>query len=188
MMRTTIMTEKIKRKGIQMPEDYRADMLELTRVSDISKPVDSSSSHFTSHLRSIEDLLGMIKPGSPGYDRQSMIIVLDQKQPVGIVFKEKLHNAKDKLQTVTTVMEEKVFTVYPDNSLALALEIMLKSKQELLPVVERGTGSLIGIVTDWDILQVFEKRFVEDGQIAQHISIRKKAITLMRKVKRKSTN
>jgi CBS domain-containing protein len=85
-------------------------------------------------------------------------------------------------------MEEKVFTVYPDNSLELALEIMLKSKQELLPVVTRSTNALVGIVTDWDILNVFEKRFKEDNLIEQHISIKKTTIGLVKKAHRKGKN
>lgn len=188
LMRTTIMTEKIRRKGIQMPENYRADVLELTTVGDISRPVDFNSSQITDHHTSIEYMLEKIKPGNPGYDRQSMIIVLNQQQPVGIVLKEKLHNAPDKDGEVSSIMEDKVFTVYLDNSLELALEIMLKSKQELLPVVERSTNILVGIITDWDILNVFEKRFKEDNMIEQHISIKRTTIGLVKKAKRKGKN
>jgi chloride channel protein, CIC family len=188
LMKTTIMTEKIKRKGIQMPENYRADVLELTTVGDIARPIDVSNTQLTSHHQTINEILDRIKPGNAGYDRQSMIIVMNQQQPVGIVLKEKLHSTLNKNQEVTSIMEEKVFTVYPDNSLELALEIMLKSKQELLPVVDRSTNALMGIVTDWDILNVFEKRFREDNLIEQHISIKKTTIGLVKKAKRKGRN
>ncbi|MDJ1505671.1 CBS domain-containing protein [Xanthocytophaga agilis] len=46
-----------------------------------------------------------------------------------------------------------------------------------LPVVERDTKELLGVITEWDIL----KRFIEDKHIHQHISIRNKALRLFRK-------
>jgi predicted transcriptional regulator len=78
-------------------------------------------------------------------------------------------------------MEEQMYTVYPDNSLDIALEIMLKSNQSMLPVVDRNTKHLMGIISEWDILKVFERRFIEDKHIQQHISLRNKAMGLIKK-------
>jgi predicted transcriptional regulator len=58
---------------------------------------------------------------------------------------------------------------------------MLKSRQGMLPVVARDTKHLIGVITEWDILRVFERRFIEDKHIQQHISIRSKALGLIKK-------
>jgi H+/Cl- antiporter ClcA/predicted transcriptional regulator len=178
LMRTTIMTEKIKRKGIQMPENYRPDVLELKTVSDIMRQLHEEDVLTVASNQTVGDILERVKQRSDGFSGQHVIPVLWEKQAVGIIHKEKLYTTKDPSAEASSVTEEKMFTVYPDNTLDIALEIMLKSKQNMLPVVERNTKYMVGLITEWDILKVFERRFIEDKHIHQHISIKGKAIRL----------
>jgi H+/Cl- antiporter ClcA len=181
MMRTTIMTEKIKRRGIQMPENYRPDVLELKTVNDIVRTLDNETILTTSGDQTVYSILQQIKRGDGQYNEQSTILVLSEQYAVGIIRKEKLHSAENTGMEASSLIEEQMYTVYPDNSLDIAVEIMLKSNQSLLPVVDRHTKHLVGIITEWDILKVFERRFIEDKHIQQHISIRSKALGLIRK-------
>lgn len=176
MMRTTIMTEKIKRRGINLPENYRPDVLALKSVADIVCRTEECIT--TSIDETVYSLVDRIKRSDID---QRMILIIDNGFAVGIIEKRKLYKIKDASSHASLLMEEKMYTIYPDNALEIALEIMLKSGQSVLPVVERNTKSLLGIVTEWDILRVFEKRFIEDKQIQQHISIRNKAFDLIRK-------
>ena len=112
---------------------------------------------------------------------QKLILVKNKNFAIGIIDKRKLYKIEDQSIEVSVLTEEKMFTVYPDNSLEIALEIMLKSRQSMLPVVDRNTKYLLGVITEWDILKVFEKRFIEDKHIQQHISIRNKVLGLIKR-------
>jgi len=51
------------------------------------------------------------------------------------------------------VMTEHVITVAPDASIVEALQLMLENKISGLPVVDKGGGNLVGIVTEGDFLR-----------------------------------
>jgi CBS domain-containing protein len=174
------MTEKIKRRGIQMPENYRPDVLELTTVDDIVRSLEDGSIIKTPGNNTISALIEQID-GRVRYQGQNMILVLKGQVPIGVIRREKLYQASDTHAVASSLIEVHMFTVYPDHSLDIALEIMLKSNQSLLPVLDRTSGHLVGVITEWDILKVFERRFIEDKHIQQHISLREKALSLIKK-------
>jgi hypothetical protein len=62
---------------------------------------------------------------------------------------------------------------------------MLRKKQRLLPVIDRATRKLTGVITERDILAVFEQRFNEDNFIHQHISLKQKAKEAAGKITRR---
>jgi CIC family chloride channel protein len=184
MMRTTIMTEKIKRRGVQLPESYRPDILQMKIVSDIIRRVDNDI--VTARKEdTVHDVLQLLKQ-SEEHDHNRMILIRDDGLPVGIIDRRKLTKVNDTSLVASSLAEERLYTVYPDNSLDIALEIMLRSKQSTLPVVDRQTRKLLGIVTEIDILKVFEKRFIEDKHIRQYISVKGEALRLIRQKRTRS--
>jgi H+/Cl- antiporter ClcA/CBS domain-containing protein len=180
MMRTTIMTEKIKKRGIQMPENYRPDVLELKTVADIYRSAEEGIIT-TSIDERAHNLIEQIKQSDIDDNDQNLIVVRNEKFAIGLIDKRRLYKVEDTSIQVSSLTEAKMFTVYPDNSLEIALEIMLKSGQTMLPVVERNTKHLVGVITEWDFLKVFERRFIEDRHIQQHISIKDKAVGFIKK-------
>jgi chloride channel protein, CIC family len=181
LMRTTIMTEKIKRRGIQMPENYRPDVLELKTVSDIVRAWNNDYVLSAFHDETVGDILKRIQESKDRFPRQHIIPVLKDRGVIGIIHKEKLVNSSNNTGiTASSMIEERMYTVFIDNTLDVALEIMLRSKQNVLPVIDRHTGDAKGIITEWDILKVFETRFIEDKHIHQHISIKNKAIGIIK--------
>jgi CBS domain-containing protein len=170
------MTEKIVRRGIQLPENYRPDILELKTVSDVFRRLDNNEVLTCNAHDSLYIIIEMMANNAAGY-----ILVSNENRPLGIINKQKLLEAENRKMPVGSLLEEEVFTIYPDNSLAIALEIMLRTNQTVLPVVHRTTKRTVGIITEWDIFRVFERRFMEDKHITQHISIKKKALKYIRK-------
>lgn len=177
MMRTTIMTEKIKRRGVQLPENYRPDVLELKTVADICQSTETVLT--TSEHQKVSSLRERISMVNGRHNEQNLILARNDHFAIGLIDKSKLFSVHDTTIAVSSIVSDKMFTVYPDNSLEIALELMLKSKQSVLPVVERDTKHLVGVITQWDILMVFEKRFIEDKHVQQHISIKGRALQLI---------
>lgn len=187
MMRSTIMTEKIRRRGIRMPENYRPDLLELKSAGDIMSAVKESVltiSHETT-IREIREYL--LKDGF--HYNKNFILVMRDKFVAGFIHKRILFESNVDPELVAKyVMNQKLYTVYEDNPLDLALEFMLKTKQEILPVLDRNDHHLIGVITENDILKAFEKRFVEDRHIHQHISIKDKTLRVLTRNKIKTSD
>lgn len=183
MMRSTIMTEKIKRRGIQMPESYRPDVLELRRVFEIMSPVDSRLFPIADNLI-VSDLKDLASKEGLQYEGRS-IVVMHNNSLLGFVDKKALFENINGPRKVTEIINSKCYSVYSDRPLDMALEIMLKKKQHLLPVFDRATRKLTGVVTERDILAVFEQRFNEDRLIHQHISLTQKAKEAAGKITRR---
>ncbi|HMJ68616.1 MAG TPA: chloride channel protein [Cyclobacteriaceae bacterium] len=180
LMRSTIMTEKIKRRGILMPESYRPDLLEMKRVYEIMSPVDPTLFTVANTLTVTEVKQTVLDEGLQ-YEGLQMVVVGHNKI-LGFVDRKKLFvdDVSNHLN-ITDIMDRHFHTIYADNSLALALEVMLKAKQQVLPVIDRGTHELAGVITERDILNAFEKRFFEDRVIQQHISLPQKAVGMSKK-------
>jgi len=173
LMRSTIMTEKIKRRGIEMPESYRPDMLELRRVFEIMSPIESTLFTVSESLSVRDARESVSKEGVENEDRS--ILVVSDTELLGFVDKKALFQESDNDRKVSELISGKCYAVYSDKALSTALELMLRKKQHLLAVVDRESKKMTGVVTERDILAVFEQRFIEDKLIHQHISLTQKA-------------
>ncbi|MGA7043156.1 MAG: CBS domain-containing protein, partial [Nitrososphaeraceae archaeon] len=54
---------------------------------------------------------------------------------------------------VREIMSKPIITIYPNSSLKDALQTMQSKNIRRLPVVEKGDGRLLGIITDEDIFR-----------------------------------
>jgi chloride channel protein, CIC family len=179
LMRTTIMTEKIKRRGIQLPEYYRPDVLSLNNVSDVFKEYNDRFVYANT-----QDLAGTVKDimGVQGCDYA--IILNGDAQVMGTLRKSQFVAAANTDPIGSLLTADDSGFVYSDQSLENALELMLKTGRTALPVVNKTSHHAEGLITEWDILKVFEKRFMEDKKITQHVSLRNNALSLMKKMSR----
>ncbi len=173
LMRSTIMTEKIKRRGVQMPESYRPDMLELRRVFEIMSPIESTLLTINEDL-SVRDIREMVSKEGLEYEGRSILVVSDTEL-LGFVDKKALLQEPNSNRKVSELINGKCYAVYSDKALTMALELMLRKKQHILAVIDRQSKKMTGVVTERDILAVFEQRFIEDKLIHQHISLTQKA-------------
>ena len=163
-----------------MPESYRPDVLELKRVSDILSAKDQTLFSVDGKT-SIGDVK-LLLADENAQPIAKFIAVLNEKGFEGLIELKALQESEAHTQPINELIDEKLYSVYEDNSLDIALEFMLKSGQKVLPVLDRGRN-FVGIITDRDILNAFEKRFIEDRHLHQHISIRKKAVEAFNKLR-----
>src|SRR5205085_11958963 len=120
----------------------------------------------------------------PGHNH---ILVLsdDQSKPVGYIRRNDLFEKEfSPLQKVGTIVRKKIYSVFHDNSLRLALEFMLKTGQDFLPVIDKASGHLVGVVTERDILKAFAQRFHEEKHMERHISIKNQTTLILKKGQR----
>ena len=152
LMRNTIMTEKLARRGVRVPAEYAADYLERISVADAcSRNVLSLRADQT--VGEVEDITATHQ-GFPIIDRdQRLIGVLTRR--------DFMHREPD--TPLRALITRPPSVVYLDMSLRDAADHMVRENVGRLPVVARQDPSkLVGIITRSDLLRAHEGRLEEE--------------------------
>jgi CBS domain-containing protein len=136
-MKRSILTEKLARRGQHITRDYSIDLFELMRVGDV---MDNEAPVVNQKMK-ISELSDIIAKGdSLIASRQGTIIVDERNQLAGIITRGDLLEALRKDESGdTTVLEagtRNPLVAYPDEPLHAAITKMLKADVGRLPVVE----------------------------------------------------
>jgi H+/Cl- antiporter ClcA len=152
LMRNTIMTEKLARRGVRVPAEYAADFLDLISVADAS-----STNVIT--LRADSSL------GDAGHElhtHQGFPVLDDHQHVIGVVTRRDFLG-KPPSTRVRDLITRSPSVVFADMSLRQAADHMVRENVGRLPVVERGTSrKLIGIITRSDLLTAHARRLNEE--------------------------
>jgi chloride channel protein, CIC family len=139
MPRASIMTEKLARRGLRIHQDYEADVLHSTFVSetmDQEVPTIAASS-------TLRDLADRIARGEPEVNRhQGLFIVDPEGKLAGIITRGDVMRGLDQDPSGSTSVldagSQNVVVTYPDETLHEASEKMLRYNIGRLPVVHRS--------------------------------------------------
>jgi H+/Cl- antiporter ClcA len=156
-MPTTIMTEKIVRRGVRVLGEYSADYLEqvVVRASGLRPVVTLRDDDATERIR------GWLAAG--GSHHQGFPVVDAQDKLVGVVTRRDLFDSGAVAVTVGELVRRPAIVIHDDSSLREAAERMAHARIGRLPVVSRADPhKVIGIVTRSDLVEA------NNGLIDQH--------------------
>lgn len=159
LMRNSIMTEKIARRGVRTPEEYFADSLDQVLVRE------AASSNVVTFQR--DDTIGQVRDWLVKNETQTShqgFPVLDPNGTlVGLVTRRDLSDSSLSIdQTVSAAIRSPVRYVYDDSTVRQAADHMVNHSIGRLPVVSRERPHrLVGIITRSDVLAVFQLRIRE---------------------------
>ncbi len=151
MMKNTIMTEKIARKGIKIPFEYEADFLDQALVKD-------SSSYNVITLNeddTLEKIRSWFAAGSPDSLHHGYPVVDKNKNLVGIISRKTLLSSTYSVKLkVAEILSKQRAVIYPDSTLKESLDLMAITDTNRLPVVEKShPEKIIAILSRSDILK-----------------------------------
>ncbi|MCC6493761.1 MAG: chloride channel protein [Pirellulales bacterium] len=161
LMRNSLMTEKIERRGIRAPAEYMADVMDQVFVRDVASKDPVS-------LRA-EDALGQVRAWlaahGPGTSHQGFPVLNERGVLVGILTRRELLDPQRRDDQVLSAMIARLPRyVYEDTTVRQAANHMVNHNIGRLPVVRRGPmPTVVGMITRSDILSVFQ-RHVADAQ------------------------
>jgi H+/Cl- antiporter ClcA len=171
LMKRSILTEKIARRGLHLTREYRVDPFALTRVSEVmTKNVqtvpDSMTLHgAATHLTSPETL----HPSFPVVDNEGHVLGLIDPPQI-------LRWRRRGVHRDTTLGEllagAKITLAYPDEYLEALADKLQMANVSHLPVVSRGDHRLIGYIGWKDIMRVRTKTRAEDQDRARFFRFR----------------
>lgn len=153
LMRETIMTEKLARRGVRIPSDYEPDTLHGLAVSAVmeTNPLTSSPAEL---IRDLARRLGT--PGSPWHDVRLIPVVAGDGVLLAVISRADLFAALEAAPE-STVLDAGVLrpvTVHADEPLSDAVDRMIFHGIGRLPVVDRSAEpKLVGLVTRRAILE-----------------------------------
>ena len=138
MPRSSIMTEKLARRGLRVHQDYEADV--LTQVS-VAETMEKNPPLIAAGTK-VGEVAERIARHDPAVALYDALLILDDSQLVGIVTRGDILRSLDKDSTGMTTVEAagstKLVVTYPDELLSEAVAKMLHQDVGRLPVVERS--------------------------------------------------
>ncbi len=169
LMKHTIMTEKIARRGVYVPAEYYADSLSQALVRDnatyevVSLKADST----------IGEVRSWIASGAPGSSHQGFPVLDDQGNLIGVVTKRDLFNSSGpNTRLVGELIKRPPAVVYEDNTLREAADLMVEEGVGRLPVVARpNPHRVVAMISRSDILSAHRRRIEEAYRANQSIRL-----------------
>lgn len=164
LMRNSLMTEKIARRGIRAPNEYTADVLDQVYVRSIaSKTLVTLRAEQT-----VEAARTWIASGASGTRHQGFPVLNERGVLVGVLTRRDLLNPEVPAdRQLAAVIGRLPKFVYDDCTVRQAAEHMVNHHIGRLPVVRRGAPGeppqVLGMITRSDVLSVFQRQ-VDDAE------------------------
>ncbi|HKR87615.1 MAG TPA: chloride channel protein [Phenylobacterium sp.] len=173
LLKRSILTEKIARRGQHITREYGIDPYELTRVQEVMiKEVDTLSADL-----SIAAAVAVLETG-----RHRIYPVVDlQGRPVGLVSRAdalqwRIEGGHKGEQIADLISDASLDVVHPEDVVTRAVDLMLQGGQGRLPVTDPKTGRLVGLVTRKDLLQVRASVTQSEGERRAYFSPTKRPV------------
>ncbi|HKU27852.1 MAG TPA: chloride channel protein [Candidatus Sulfotelmatobacter sp.] len=139
MPRSSIMTEKLARRGLHVHQEYEADVLAQATVSETMEK-DAPVIPAGTKVGEVAERIARHDPAVARYE--AMLIVDSEKRLKGIVTRGDILRALDKDSSGATTVEEagstKLVVTYPDELVSEAAAKLLQFEIGRLPVVDRS--------------------------------------------------
>ncbi|WP_267221883.1 chloride channel protein [Dyella silvae] len=167
MMRNTIMTEKIARRGVRVPTEYAADYLERISVADACSR-DVVSLRASQRLGEVREWLSTEQVAA----RHQGFPVLDEGgRLLGVVTRRDLLNgAVGGDAIVQSLVHRAPLVVREDHTLREAADHMVEADVGRLVVVGgKDMQQVVGIITRGDLLKAHAQRLREAHEPSRHL-------------------
>ena len=164
MPRASIMTEKLARRGLRIHQDYEADVLQTTYVSET---MDQEIPTIAAAAK-LRDLADRIARGEPEVSRHQALVILDAEGKLaGIITRgdvmRGLASDGSANMSVLEAGSPNVVVTYPDETLHEASEKMLRYNIGRLPVVDRNDQRrIVGYIGRPGVMAARLRKFNEE--------------------------
>ena len=170
LMRNTIMTEKIARRGVRVPAEYAADHLQLVSVGE-------ACSRDVVALKT-SDELGRIRAwmasGRREAQHQGYPVVDDTGRVRGVITRRDLLSPDHpNMRRIGDMLRRPPVAVQEHHSLREAADHMVREDiGRLIVVGDAPPHALVGILTRGDLLSAHARRLKEAHEAARHLRLR----------------
>jgi CBS domain-containing protein len=153
-MRRSILTEKIARRGFHLSREYAIDPLEILFVREVMRTTIAA---LPSDAR-LDSLAHSLHPDTH-HRRQRLYPVVDAGRTLlGVATRNDLQQLVDAaagegVPPLTSIMRADPVVAYPDEPLRLVVYRMAETGLTRFPVIERRSRALVGMIALTDLLK-----------------------------------
>lgn len=165
MMRNTIMTEKIVRRGVRVPSDYSADYLDQVLVGEACTR-EVVTLRVDQRMKELRQW-----PGGMLAQHQGFPVLDESGTPVGVLTRRDLLDPRvPDDATVGSLIRHPPLAVHEEHTLREAADHMVEADVGRLLVLGKGNlPQLIGIITRGDLLKAHAQRLREERESSRHL-------------------
>lgn len=174
LMKNTIMTEKIARRGVATPHSYEPDVLNNLKVKQVLK----EDAIIISHLATLTEVREWLLKNR--HQQQNFYVVADNEGEFkGVVSSSNLFSLHHNDNTIIEqLIKRKPFIISSEDSLKIAVEMMARENLDVLPVKGTEDNKIIGVLSYRDILSVYRHR-LEEHQENVAISLKRRTLKIL---------
>jgi H+/Cl- antiporter ClcA len=156
LMRSSIMTEKLARRGTPVRTEYSADFLDRVSVADAATREVVTLNENTA----LTDVIDWLSTRGIGTNHQGYPVLADDGTIVGVVTRRDLLDPNaDETCPVRALIRRGPVVAFEENTLREAADHMVHEKVGRLPVVSRSAPRrLVGIISRSDLLDAHRGR------------------------------
>jgi CIC family chloride channel protein len=168
MPHSSIMTERLARRGTRIQSEYQADYLSQILVRDVA----ANAPVVLRTTDAVEDVRDWIVSREPGSTHQGYPVVDETNALAGVVTRRDLLDLE---LPVTSLVRDLItrapVVIYDDNSAREAADHMVREEVGRLPVVTRdATRTVIGMVSRSDLLGAHAHRLAAHDDAERYLS------------------
>ena len=173
-LRRSILTEKVARRGRHLSQEYGVDPLALVRVSEV---MAKDPATLPAGMR-IGEALAFFEQGAR---HRSYPVVDKQGRPVGIVSREdalrwRAIASQDNETLHDRIADRSLAVATPEMPAIQAAELMIAEEIGRLPVVDPADGKLVGILARRDLLTARAKSTEQETKRKRFVKPRVRAV------------
>ncbi len=175
LLRRSILTQKVARRGYHITREYSIDPLSVVRVADV---MDDKPPIVPATMK-VSELSKRIADRDPELTRRQGIFIVDEDNRLsGIITRgDLLRSMKSETNGSTTVLDagsrDPVVT-YPDELVRDAVDKMAQNNVGRLPVVSRDdSGRIVGYLGRWSVIAARQRSIDEERVREQSLSMRR---------------
>jgi chloride channel protein, CIC family len=170
LMRNTIMTEKIARRGVDVPAEYISDLLSFLKVSRVI----THKLSWLSSDESIQSVRHRLTSAQPGWTHQGYPVVDAEGNLVGVLTLRDIHNpATIPAQRIGDLVHRPPITIYSDATLREVANEMIRNDVGRVVVVDPAKPRKpVGIITRSDLLRAQRSALDETTRAQASVSWR----------------
>ncbi|MGA2306422.1 MAG: chloride channel protein [Acidimicrobiales bacterium] len=170
-LKRSILTEKVARRGFHVMREYAVDPLEATFVREVM----DTDIYTVEPSRTLGDLYANLTEGSPERRQRLYPVLGGNSRLMGILpWSVVLAEKDNRERTVRKSMIAPLAVAYPDEVLRSVADRMAAHNVGVIPVVDRADPTfLLGLVTQFDLLTARQKLLEEERHAERVLTLRR---------------
>jgi H+/Cl- antiporter ClcA/CBS domain-containing protein len=174
-MRRSILTEKVSRRGHHLSREYSLDPLELMFVRQVMQ----SDVQALPETLSVREASSLTEHRTPA-NQTSLPIVDDDGAVVSVTTRREIRRLTRQPEstdlTLADLTDRPPTVAHPDEPLSAIAHRMAGSNETALPVVESGSGRLLGVIALPHLLEARRRNLEEERHRERSLHVRLPAI------------